>query len=219
MVREGMGQLQVEELLAARPLRTRRRSLLSFRPAGTSGGEVPPGSVTGITACADQRYNHRAVLERRESSHDACVCGSIGIPEQGTDMANEQFDRLASFREFIQRAEARATIPPVAESDLKMLHQVCLEMTKRDSGKDGVVSLDVMARACNRDANLPAVWLRHKELRLMARHGLLAAWQHGTALDDAVFHLAATVPMRGVCFDREEFVKRLRGATVPQIPG
>ena len=63
------------------------------------------------------------------------------------------------------------------ESDLRILHQVCVDMTKRYSGKDGVVSLDVMARACSRDANLPAVWLRHKELRLMARHGLLASWQ------------------------------------------
>jgi hypothetical protein len=68
-----------------------------------------------------------------------------------------------------------------------------------------------MARACGRDANLPAVWVRHKELRLMARHGLLASWQHGTVLDEAVFHVAASVPMRGVCFDRGEFVKRLRG--------
>jgi hypothetical protein len=125
-------------------------------------------------------------------------------------MADEQFDRLASFRDFIQRAEAGAAIPPVAESDLKILHQVCVDMVKRYSGKDGVVSLDLMARACSRDANLSAVWLRHKELRLMARQGLLAEWQHGTVLDDAVFHVAATVPMLGVCFDREGFVRQLR---------
>jgi len=129
-------------------------------------------------------------------------------------MADEQFDRLTFFRYFIARAEAGAEIPPVAESDLKILHHVCVDMAKRYSGKDGVLSLDVLARACSRDANLPAVWLRHKELRLMARHGLLAARQHGTALDDAVFHVAATVYMRGVGFDREEFVKRLRGAVV-----
>jgi hypothetical protein len=125
-------------------------------------------------------------------------------------MADEQFDRLTFFRDFIAQAEAGAEIPPVAESDLKILHQVCVDMAKRYSGKDGVVSLDVMARACGRDANLPAVWLRHKELRLMARHGLLAAWQHGTALDEAVFRVAATVPMRGVSFDREEFVRKLQ---------
>jgi len=125
-------------------------------------------------------------------------------------MADEQFSRLESFREFIHRAEAGEAIPPVAESDLKILHQVCVDRARRYSGKDGVVSLDLMARACSREANLPAVWLRHKELRLMARQGLLAEWQHGTALDDAVFHVAATVPMLGVCFDREGFVRQLR---------
>jgi len=134
-------------------------------------------------------------------------------------MADEQFDRLTFFRNFIAQAEAGAEVPTVEESDLRILHQVCVDMAKRYSGKDGVVSLDVMARACSRDANLPAVWLRHKELRLMARHGLLASWQHGTVLDEAVFHVAASVPMRGVCFDRGEFVKRLGGATVTQIPG
>lgn len=129
-------------------------------------------------------------------------------------MADEQSERITLFREFIQRAEDGAEVPAVAEGDLKILHQVCVDMAKRYSGKDGVVSLDVMARACSRDANLTAVWLRHKELRLLARHGLLAQWQHGMELDDAVFHVAATVPMRGVSFDREEFVKRLRGAVV-----
>ena len=182
---------------------------------------MAPGTVTRVTACCDGRYKHRAVFVSHESSH-GCPLVWVRldrIPEQVTAMADEQFDRLASFREFIQKAEAGAAIPPVAESDLKILHQVCVDMAKRYSGKDGVVSLDLMARACSRDANLSAVWLRHKELRLMARHGLLAAWQHGTALDEVVFHVAATVPMRGVSFDREEFVKRLRSATVPQIPG
>jgi hypothetical protein len=127
-------------------------------------------------------------------------------------MADEQFDRLASFRDIIQRAEAGATIPPVAEGDLKILHQVCADMAKRYSGKDGVVSLDVMARACSRDANLPEVWLRHKEPRLIARHGLLADWQHGTALDDAVFHVAATVSKRGNPFLRKMFIHGARAA-------
>jgi hypothetical protein len=129
-------------------------------------------------------------------------------------MADEQSDRLTFFRDFIAQAEAGAEVPAVSEGDLKILHQVCVDMAKRYSGKDGVVSLDVMARACSRDANLPAVWLRHKDLRLMARHGLLKPWQHGMELDDAVFHVAATVPMRGVGFDREEFVRQLHSETV-----
>jgi hypothetical protein len=128
-------------------------------------------------------------------------------------MADEQLDRLKSFRAFIRAAEEGAAIPPVSADDLKYLHQVCVDMTRRYSGKDGVVSLDSMARACSRGANLPAVWLRHTQLRLLVRQGLLAEWQHDTALDDAVYRVAATIPMKGVHFDPETFVRQLRHGT------
>ena len=125
-------------------------------------------------------------------------------------MTNAQLDRLESFRAFIKAAEEGATIPPVAQGDLKSLHELCVERAKRYCGKDGVVTLDSMARVCSPDANLPAVWLRHTQVRSLYRHGLLAEWQHGTALDDAVFRLAATVPMNGVNLDTEAFIRRLR---------
>jgi hypothetical protein len=75
------------------------------------------------------------------------------------------------------------------------------------------VSLDQMGRACSPGANLPAVWLRHTQLRSLVRQGLLAEWQHGTTLDDAVFRVAATVSMNGVEFDPEVFMQRLRHET------
>ena len=129
-------------------------------------------------------------------------------------MADEQVDRLESFRVFIKAAEEGAAIPPVAEHDLRCLHELCVERAKRYCGKDGVVSIDSMARACSPDANLPAVWLRHTELRSLFRQGLLAEWQHGAALDDAVFRLAATIPMSGVHLDEQAFVRQLRAGTV-----
>src|SRR5271157_5197006 len=128
-------------------------------------------------------------------------------------MADEQGDRLKSFRDFIKAAEEGTAVPPVGEDDLKCLHEACLDMTRRYLGKDGVVSLDLMARACSPGANLPAVWLRHTQLRLLVRQGLLAEWQHGTALDDAVYRVAANIPMNGVHFDPETFVRRLRQGT------
>lgn len=128
-------------------------------------------------------------------------------------MTGEQTDLLKSFRAFIKSAEEGAAIPPVGEHDLKCLHELCVERAKRYCGKDGVVSLGVMARACSHDANLPAVWLRHTELRSLYRQGLLAEWQHGTTLDDAVFRLAATIPMSGIRLDQEAFVGQLRAAT------
>ena len=128
-------------------------------------------------------------------------------------MVDEQLDRLESFRVFIKAAEEGAAIPPVAGQDLKCLHELCVERAKHYCGKDGVVSIDSMARACSPDANLPAVWLRHAQLRSLFRQGLLAEWQHGTALDDAVFRLAATIPMTGIHLDQEAFVRHLRAGT------
>jgi hypothetical protein len=127
-----------------------------------------------------------------------------------TEMANEELDRLESFRVFIKAAEAGGAIPPVAEDDLRRLDEMCAAMTKRYCGKDGIVSLEAMARACSPDANLPAVWLRHTQLRSLYRRGLLAEWQHGATLNDAVFRLAATIPMNGIHFDQEAFFQHLR---------
>lgn len=125
-------------------------------------------------------------------------------------MADEQVDRLESFRTFIKTAEEGAAIPPVAEDDLRQLHEICVDRTKRYSGKDGVVSLDVMARGCSPGVNLPAVWLRHTQLRVLVRQGLLAEWQRGTTLDEAVYRVAATISMNGMHFDQEAFLRRLR---------
>src|ERR1700757_1175254 len=101
-------------------------------------------------------------------------------------MSDQQVELLKSFRAFIQEAEEGASIPPVDEHDLKALHELCVDRAKRYCGKDGVISLDVTARACSAGANLPAVWLLHTQLRSLFRQGLLAEWQHETALDDVV---------------------------------
>jgi len=127
-----------------------------------------------------------------------------------SDMASEHPERLESFRAFLNAAEQGADIPAVDERDLKSLHELCVERAKRYCGKDGVVTMESMVRACGPKANLPAVWLRHSQLRALYRHGLLGEWQHGTALDDAVFHLAATIPMKGVELDQDVFLEKLR---------
>ena len=125
-------------------------------------------------------------------------------------MADIQLERLKSFRGFIQEAEQGASVPPVSADDLKLLHNVSIEMTKRYSGKDGVITLDLMARSCNPGANLAAVWLRHSGLRLLVRQGLLAEWQHGTDLHDAVYRVAANIPMKGIDLEPETFIRALR---------
>ncbi len=125
-------------------------------------------------------------------------------------MADLQADLVQSFRTFIKAAEAGAAIPAVDEHDLKALHELCVERAKRYCGKDGVISLELTARACSPGANLPAVWLRHNQLRSLYRQGILTPWQHGPALDDVVFRVAASVPMNGTEFNQQDFIGCLR---------
>jgi hypothetical protein len=124
-------------------------------------------------------------------------------------MPDAQSELLTSFRSFLAEAEKGAAIPTVDEHDLKALHELCVERAKRYCGKDGVISIELTARACSPAANLPAVWLRHTQLRALYRHGQLARWQHGTVLDDVVFHVAANIPMRGTRLDHQLFLEQL----------
>jgi hypothetical protein len=125
-------------------------------------------------------------------------------------MFDQQAELLKSFRTFIQAAEDGAPIPPVDEHDLKALYELCVDRAKRYCGKDGVISIEMTARACSPEANLPAVWLRHTQLRSFYRQGLLVPWQHETGLDDAVFPVASAIPMNGTHLDSDAFLQRLR---------
>jgi hypothetical protein len=129
-------------------------------------------------------------------------------------MSSNSADTIHSFRAFIEEAEKGATIPRVDERDLKSLHELSIERARRYCGKDGVVSIEMTARTCSPGANLPAVWLRHSQLRSLYREGLLAEWQQGTALDEVVFRVAATIPMSGIRLDQSAFLESLRASTV-----
>jgi hypothetical protein len=124
-------------------------------------------------------------------------------------MADEQRERLESFRAFIKAAEEGEPVPPVTEDDLRRLHEVSADMARRRVGKDGMVSVDLMAKVCSPGANLPAVWLRYTQLRLLIRQGVLADWQHNADWDDAVYRVAAIIPMNGFQLDQEAFVQHL----------
>jgi len=132
-------------------------------------------------------------------------------------LSDRQSELLNSFRAFIKAAEDGALIPTVDEHDLKALHELCVERAKRYCGKDGVISIEITARACSPTANLPAVWLRHTELRSLYRQGLLTDWQHGTVLDDIVFSLASSIPMKGTHLDTDDFIRRLRASATVSV--
>lgn len=131
-------------------------------------------------------------------------------------MADEQADLIHSFHAFIRAAEQGAVVPTVDENDLKALHELAVERAKRYCGKDGVISIELTARACSPNSNVPAVWLRHTQLRSIFREGRLAEWQRGTMLDQAVFRVAATIPMNGTKLDHDVFIQNLRAATSTQ---
>jgi hypothetical protein len=132
-------------------------------------------------------------------------------------MSDQQAELIRSFRTFIKAAEKGAAIPPVDEHDLKALHELCVERAKRYCGKDGVISIELTARVCSPGANLPAVWLRHTQLRSLYRQGQLGEWQQGTNLDDSVFRIAAKIPMTGTQLDHQDFRKRLRAASLENV--
>lgn len=129
---------------------------------------------------------------------------------QGAAEAEGQVDRVVSFRTFLKAVEEGATIPSVSGDDLRRLHVAWAEMTKRYGGKDGAMSLDMMSRVCSPGANLPAVWLRYRQVRVLVKRGILAEWQHSPDLDDAVYQVAATIPMNGLELGVAAFVRRLR---------
>ena len=43
-----------------------------------------------------------------------------------------------------------------------------------------------------------------------SQSGVLAEWQNGADLDDVVFQVAATIPMKGLQLDQEAFVGHLQ---------
>ena len=131
-------------------------------------------------------------------------------------MPHDQTDLLHSFRAFIETAEQGATIPAVDENDLKALHELAVDRAKRYCGKDGVISIELTARACSPNANVPAVWLRHTQLRSIFREGRLSEWQRDTMLDQAVFRVASTMPIKGTKLDHDVFIQNLRAATSTQ---
>jgi len=124
-------------------------------------------------------------------------------------MADEQRERLESFRAFIKAVEEGASIPPVAEDDLRRLHKVSADMAQRRVGKDAMVSVDLMARVCSPGANLPAVWLRYTQLCLLVRQGVLAESQQSAVCADDVYRMAAIIPMSGPHLDQKVFVQYL----------
>ncbi len=81
-----------------------------------------------------------------------------------------------------------------------------------------MIGAETYKQACGAGADVRAVYERVSHLWMLQEVGVLAAWLHDGVPDDAVFHVAATIPMSrmqiGVVhnkppFDVEEFIKQV----------
>ena len=118
------------------------------------------------------------------------------------------------FVSFTQSVDEGAPIPPVDPIDLRRLQELYEQVGAqlRDAGLEGCsgISASQIAGTCSPGADMGAVWVRCALLGVLLKQGVLADWQRGTGLDDAVYRVAATMPLNGLQLDPIAFVRCLR---------
>ena len=114
------------------------------------------------------------------------------------------------------------SVPPVEPADLRSVWTMQSEMQALCPGEGIAISADVYKRACGPEANVRAVFERAAKLWMLQGVGVLAPWLQDGVPDDAVFDVAATIPMSrmqvGVVynkppFDVDEFIKQVEKRT------
>jgi hypothetical protein len=112
-------------------------------------------------------------------------------------------------------------VTAVNPDDLRKVWTMMREVQARAlSGHAGSISSGMYENVCSPGANVVAVWYRASMLGLLQLMSgkPLTPWSHDGGLDDAVFQVAATFPMKKLPvrigknelpFDLEEFVKQV----------
>jgi hypothetical protein len=123
---------------------------------------------------------------------------------------------------FGARGNDVATVNP---DDLRNVWTMMRDLQARDlEGQSGSISSGLYEAACSPGANVVAVWYRASILGVlqMLPENPLTMWSHEGELDDAVFQIAATFPMKklpvglvknGLPFDLQELVKQIGART------
>lgn len=112
-------------------------------------------------------------------------------------------------------------VPTVEMGHLKAAWNICKDVESRHPGKQVAVGISVIEHACSAGADVRAVGYRCGMLQALERllGDLLAPWKENGQLDDAVFRVAARVPMKwmgvgipqlGLPFDVDSFIDELR---------
>jgi hypothetical protein len=120
---------------------------------------------------------------------------------------------MSDLEAFADAVNAGAPTPAVAPADLKRVLQFMQSLSAHlqpgEAGNAGV-DLGLLAEQCSPGANVQAVWLRSAVLEMLFSHGVLGQWQPGNEVHDAVFRVAATIPLSGVELNPDTFIERLR---------
>jgi len=137
---------------------------------------------------------------------------SLRVVQDALDELN-RMSESERVRSFMQGVEQGAPIPPVDPIDVRRVQELYEQFAQlRDPGMEGNTAIDasLMASVCSPGADMGAVWVRNALLGVMLQQGVLADWQRGTGLDDAVYRVAGTIPLNGLQLDPRAFIQRLR---------
>jgi hypothetical protein len=119
-------------------------------------------------------------------------------------------------------APSGGSVPPVEPADLRSVWTMQSEIQARRPGEQIGIGAESYKRACGPEADVRAVYERVSLLWMLREVEVLATWVHDGVPDDAVFHVAATIPMSrmqiGVVynkppFDVYEFIKQVEERT------
>jgi hypothetical protein len=110
------------------------------------------------------------------------------------------------------------SVPPVEPADLRSVWTMQSEIQALRPGEQIAIPADAYQRACRPEADVRAVFERASLLGLLQIAGMLSPLLRDGIPDDAVFDVAATIPMSrmqiGVVhqkppFDVDEFIKQV----------
>jgi hypothetical protein len=113
-------------------------------------------------------------------------------------------------------------VPSVEPADLRSMWSMQNGVQALHPGEQIMISAESYKQACGPEAGVRAVYERVSHLWMLQEVGVLPAWLHDGVPDDAVFHVAATIPMSrlqiGVVykkppFDVGEFIKQVEERT------
>jgi hypothetical protein len=110
------------------------------------------------------------------------------------------------------------SVPPVEPADLRSVWEMQTGIQALCPGQQIGIGADVYKQACGPGADVRAIFERVSNLTILQEVGILAPWLKNGVPDDAVFHVAAKMPMRRrqtgdvyqtSRFDVDEFIKQV----------